>query len=95
MTGSDPVSYPYSSYPYYLGKKKAPWVKPYFILSYFDNSRNHPELNKYLSYQEFVEGYGKDPKDSIGHFALDFRSLLFRNMPFSTKCCQIMAIAAL
>ncbi|OGY21086.1 MAG: hypothetical protein A3A65_03260 [Candidatus Chisholmbacteria bacterium RIFCSPLOWO2_01_FULL_49_14] len=71
LTGPSPVSYPYSSYSYYLGKKKAPWVKPHFILTYFDNSRNHPNLNKYLSYQEFVEGNKSDPKEAIHALSID------------------------
>ena len=71
LTGSDPVSYPYSSYPYYLGKKKSSWVKPDFILSYFDTSRNQPELNKFLSYQEFVEQNKEDPKETIRSLTID------------------------
>jgi putative transposase len=70
--GPTPVTkYKYSSYPYYLGKKKASWVKPKFILSYFDTSRGEPHLNKYLSYQEFVEINEEDPKEALGHFSID------------------------
>lgn len=71
LTGSVPVSYPYSSYPYYLGKKRASWVKPNFILSYFDNSRNLPEYNKFLSYKEFVEINSKNPRKLIKHLTID------------------------
>ena len=71
LTRSDPVSYPYSSYPYYLGRKKASWVKPDFILSYFDTSRNQPELNKFLSYQEFVEQNEEDPREPINLLTID------------------------
>lgn len=71
LTKSDLVNYPYSSYIYYLGYKQAPWIKPNFLLSYFDSSRNQPDLNLYLSYQEFVEINKEDPKETVSHFAID------------------------
>ncbi len=54
--------YPYSSYPYYLGKKKAAWINTETILSYFsktDNIRFVPGN----SYQEFVENDKIDTPD--------------------------------
>jgi len=42
------VSYPYSSYAYYLGEKHAVWLKTDFILNYFKNDPS--------SYKNFVEG---------------------------------------
>jgi putative transposase len=65
LTGVTPVNYPYSSYQYYLGIKKADWVKPQFILQYFKSSKMLPALNKYPSYRKFVEGNSQDPQDSI------------------------------
>lgn len=66
-----PADYPYSSYQYYLGKKQAAWLKSDPLLAYFEGNRNHPEFNRFLSYQEFVEGHAEDPKEAIGRLALD------------------------
>ena len=44
----------FSSYPYYLGKRSATWIKPQEILSYFNKS------NDKFSYKDFVEEYVKD-----------------------------------
>lgn len=71
---SNLVSYPYSSYAYYLGIKKAPWIKPDFILSYFENSKDTQIalLSKRIrSYKEFVESYLEDPREVIGSLSLD------------------------
>lgn len=65
------ISYPYSSYKYYLGRAKAGWVRPKIILDYFDKSKLLPFLNKYPSYQEFVEKYQTDPKEIIGSLSLE------------------------
>ncbi len=45
--------YPYSSLKYYLGDKKASWVKPHKIIEYFDDSAaNYLEfLNDYVGYK--------------------------------------------
>ena len=71
LTGIIPVRYPYSSYPYYLGKKKAEWVKPDFILNFFKTSDKLPFLNSYPSYQRFVEGASYDPREMVGNLAID------------------------
>lgn len=78
LTGPHPLhNYPYSSYQYYLGLKKADWIKPDFILNYFDKSKVLPEfINEFpnhptYSYQKFVEEYNKDPKDQIGTLSID------------------------
>lgn len=71
LTRRNLVGYPYSSYPYYLGLKHAGWVKPNLILAYFDRSKLLPFLNKYPSYQEFVENNSTDSKEIIGNLALD------------------------
>ena len=62
-------SYPYSSYPIYLGLIKT-WINPHCILAFF-KSRQKNTLQKFLSYQNFVEGYKKDPKDILGELTLD------------------------
>lgn len=71
LTRFDLVSYPYSSYPHFLGVKRAIWLKPDFILRYFDTSKLLPFLEKYPSYKEFVEKYPDDSKGVIGNLAID------------------------
>ena len=39
MTGSHLVSYPYSSYQYYLGKKRARWLNTEFLLSFLGEAK--------------------------------------------------------
>lgn len=71
LTRSNPVSYPYSSYSHFLGMKRAVWLKPDFILKYFDTSKMLHFLKKYPSYKEFVEKYPTDSKDIILNLAID------------------------
>lgn len=71
LTRTHLVSYPYSSYLYYLGEKKAEWIKPGFILKFFDKSKLLPFLKKYPSYKEFVEKGKEDPREIIGSLAID------------------------
>lgn len=71
LTGTDPVSYPYSSYAYYLGVKHATWVKPKIILDYFNKSELHPLFRSHQSYQDFVEKRLGDSKEIIGKLALE------------------------
>jgi len=49
----------FSSYPYYLGNKKASWIKADEVLGYFNNARK-PSEKDILSYQSFVEDYRPD-----------------------------------
>lgn len=60
----------FSSYPYYLGYKKASWVKPDEILSYFTNARRK-DLKDSNSYQSFVEDYAEDVRDILGPLTLE------------------------
>lgn len=53
----------FSSYPYYLGKKHASWVKPQEILSFFESAQKK-DLKDTHSYQSFVEDYVED-EDTI------------------------------
>ena len=68
LTRSNLVSYPYSSYPYFLGLKNAGWVKPGSILSLLtDKSLSLG----YRSYQDFVEKFADNPKKIIKEVVID------------------------
>lgn len=54
VLGSDPKTYPYSSYGYYLKDKNASWVKPDEILAFFKTPRRLGKKD-YLSYESFVD----------------------------------------
>lgn len=71
LTRRNLVSYPYSSYKYFLGLAHASWVKPNMILSYFDKSKLLPFLIKYPSYQNFVENYLGNSSVIIGGLKLE------------------------
>lgn len=60
----------FSSYPYYLGKRQASWVKPQEILGYFKTAQRNG-LNDILSYQSFVEDYTVDAGDILGGLVLE------------------------
>lgn len=71
MAGFNPAKkleeYEYSSYPYYLGKKKAKWVNTDFVLSYFKSNKDFYGVS---SYKEFVEETDPLP-DKIEHLTLE------------------------
>lgn len=71
LTGTDPVSYPYSSYPYYLNKKRAEWIKPDFILSFFDRTHKPLTLNKFSTYKKFVEEYNQSSAEILGNLTIE------------------------
>lgn len=60
----------YSSYGEYLGKRKTQWVKPNFLLSFF-NTTTLPMLTSVTSYQDFVESYKTDSESLLGHLTLE------------------------
>lgn len=60
----------FSSYPYYLGKKHASWVKPEEILSYFKKAKKESQQD-ILSYQSFVEDYLEDSNEIIADLLLE------------------------
>jgi putative transposase len=62
LTRSDLVSYPYSSYAYYLGEKHAIWLKTDFILNYFKNDA--------ITYKKFVEGESNS-ESALGYLTLE------------------------
>lgn len=63
--------YPYSSYPFYLGKKSADWLTTDFLLRYFDKNGLLPYLKRYPSYKNFVEGNTTDPAEVLGELTLE------------------------
>ena len=65
-----PSEYPFSSYSYYLGKKKADWVKPDEILSFFKTARKTFSKDIF-SYQSFVEDYLGEDKEVLRDLAID------------------------
>lgn len=69
-TGSDLVSYPYSSYGDYLSKRRTGWVHPEEILNFFKTAQR-TSLKDVLSYQSFVENYKEDPKEILEEIAID------------------------
>jgi len=76
LTGIIPVNYPYSSYAYYMGTKSAPWIKPKFILDYFQNNKNDLLLPKQInSYKSFVEEYQQNPQELLGTLLLEEEEL--------------------
>ncbi|OGM05243.1 hypothetical protein A2715_04795 [Candidatus Woesebacteria bacterium RIFCSPHIGHO2_01_FULL_39_32] len=60
----------YSSYGEYLGLRKTKWVKPDFILNFF-NKEVAPEFKKVISYKDFVENYKKDSSEILGYLTLE------------------------
>ncbi len=68
--GSDPKTYDFSSYRYYLSLAKADWVKPDFILSFFKTAHNI-YLRDCLSYENFVEDYLENTEEALGELTLE------------------------
>jgi len=60
----------FSSYPYYLNKKTADWVKPQEILSYFKNS-NRSDLKEITDYKSFIENYQEDSVKILENLTLE------------------------
>jgi hypothetical protein len=70
LTRMNLVSYPYSSYPYYLGQKSAEWLNTNFILSFFKKAED-PLIKGLASYEEFVMVEQEDSQKIIGDLILD------------------------
>ncbi len=70
--GSDPKSYEYSSYSYYLGEKSAVWLKTNVILDYFKTAKK-TGLKDYLSYESFVDDYKLNSEEYLGNLTLEPR----------------------
>lgn len=60
----------FSSYPIYLGNKKASWIKTSEVLSYFKNARKS-NIGDILSYQSFVEDYLVDSSEFLHDLILE------------------------
>lgn len=59
--GKSLVSYPWSSYPFYVNNWRADWVKKETVLSYFKNTKGYG----FSSYQGFVEGYKEVSEEEL------------------------------
>lgn len=73
LTRTDPVKpaeYAYSSYFYFLRKRKAEWINPEPILDFFKNQRGE-DLKDFLSYQRFVEDYKEDAREIVRTLTID------------------------
>jgi putative transposase len=65
-TGTNPVQWPYSSLGYYIGFKKAPWINPKAVLSFFKSPTKDFKGANTLppeNYQKFVEKYQEEKDD--------------------------------
>ncbi|QLG69234.1 MAG: hypothetical protein CH104c_0002 [Candidatus Woesebacteria bacterium] len=72
LTRTDLVTWPYSSYPYFLGLKKADWVKPEIVLKFFERPDNSPiAIAKFQTYKDFVEAGIENPKEGIEKLILE------------------------
>jgi len=60
----------YSSYANYLGSRKTRWVKPDFVLNFF-NKEISPEFKKVISYKDFVENYKNGSTEILGKLTLE------------------------
>jgi len=60
----------YSSYADYLRLRNTKWVHPGFILKFFNQS-TIPEINKYNSYNKFVESYRQDSSVILENLTLE------------------------
>jgi putative transposase len=67
---TDDLEGAYSSYADYLRIRNTSWVKPDFILKFFEN-QTIPEIEKFNSYKIFVENYKKDSAKILGRITLE------------------------
>lgn len=70
LTGTDPVKWLYSSYLYYLGTKRATWINPEPILSFFKTAQRI-SLKDLFSYQSFIEDFQEDSKEILGNLIIE------------------------
>lgn len=68
--GSDPKAYEHSSYSYYLGLRKASWLKPDEVLNFFKSARK-TNMKDYLSYESFVDDHIIGSEQIIGGLTLE------------------------
>ncbi len=63
----------FSTYPYYLGERRASWVKPQEILSYFKTTQKH-DYKDVPSYQSFIEDYELDSQEILRDLVIEDES---------------------
>jgi len=61
-SGSDPISYPYSSYQHYIDSRSH-WVKPEVILGYF-NKNTH-------NYEQFITDFQEQSEELVNSITLE------------------------
>lgn len=66
----DFLTYGFSSYFDYLGKRNSTWLNCKPILEYFKTA-NRTDLKDHFSYQSFVEDYAQDSHDIIGELVIE------------------------
>lgn len=62
--------YDFSSYQDYVGVRNTKWLKPEFILEYFNGAKDQAIFNS-QTYQKFVEEYVFDSKELLGNLTLE------------------------
>lgn len=60
----------FSSYPYYINKRQANWIKTSEILDYFNNSREKKQKG-ILSYQNFINDYAQESSELLDNLTLE------------------------
>jgi putative transposase len=62
----------YTSYADYLGLRKTQWLKPQFILSFFDQAKETLfQKTSFYKYKDFVENYNKESSEILGKITLE------------------------
>jgi len=64
------VAYPYSSYPYFLGVKKASWLYLDDVLAYFEHPKGFRK-NQYISYEGFMNDPTEDDLNRLDELTLE------------------------
>ncbi|MFC1627357.1 transposase [Patescibacteria group bacterium] len=67
VTGSDPVSWDYSSFHYYLRNKTAKWVNPKEVLDVFEKLKKVDSM----TYEQFIVDDLENSKEMVGSLAID------------------------
>ena len=67
---TDDLTHAYSSYPDYLRLRSTDWVRPDFILKFFE-TLNTTDFIRISSYKKFVENFKVDSIDVLGRLTLE------------------------
>ncbi len=65
-----PISYPYSSYQWYISNVHTEWFNPSAVLNFFDHKPIFVP-REIASYQSFVDDYKKDPPAGLNELLID------------------------